>query len=289
MTCSARLPVYALLIGAFVPPRTVLGFLGLQGLTLLALYVLGIAGGIGAAWLAKRTVLRGPTPPFLMEMPPYRWPSWRSAGVRLFDRAKAFVIRAGTFIFVVSLVVWALAYFPRSDEVQTRYDRARAEASSELTGPDLDERLERLDDLEAAAHLEHSVLGHAGRMLEPVFRPLGWDWKLSAAVVASFPAREVVIAVLGTTYAVGSDADDTSLVGQLRSATHPDGSPVFTVPVALGLLVFFAFCLQCVSTLAIMQRETNSWRWPVAAWAAMTGFAWLAAWTTVHVARLWWG
>jgi ferrous iron transport protein B len=289
MTCAARLPVYALLIGAFVPRRTVLGVLNLQGVTLLALYVLGIAGGIGAAWLAKRTVLRGPTPPFLMEMPPYRWPSWKSAGVRLFDRARAFVVRAGTFIFVVSLVVWALAYFPRSGEVDSRYKMARAEAVSELSGQQLEERLQRLDDLESAAHLEHSFLGHAGRLLEPVFRPLGWDWKLSAAVVASFPAREVVVAVLGTTYAVGSEADDTSLVGQLRSATHPDGSPVFTVPVALGLLVFFAFCLQCVSTLAIMQRETNSWRWPIVAWATMTAFAWVAAWATVQVARLWWG
>jgi ferrous iron transport protein B len=289
MTCSARLPVYALLIGAFVPSTTVLGVLNLQGLTLLALYVLGIVGGVGAAWLAKRTVLRGPAPPFLMELPPYRWPSWRSAAYRLFDRAKAFVVRAGTFIFVVSMVVWALAYFPRSETVAVEYEAARVEAASTLAGDALVQRLDRLEDLEAAANLEHSLLGRTGRFLEPLFRPLGWDWKLSAAVVASFPAREVVIAVLGTTYAVGSDADDTSLVGQLRAATHADGSPVFTVPVALGLMVFFAFCMQCVSTLAIMQRETNSWRWPVVAWAAMTALAWIAAWLTVHVAARWWG
>lgn len=289
MTCSARLPVYALLIGAFVPRKTVLGFANLQGLSLLGLYVLGIAGGVGAAWLAKRTVLKGPTPPFLMELPPYRWPSWRSAAYRLFDRARAFVVRAGTFIFVVSLVVWALAYFPRSEAVERQYDTARAEAASALSGDDLEERLDRLENQEAAANLEHSVLGRTGRLLEPLFRPLGWDWKLSAAVVASFPAREVVIAVLGTTYAVGSEADDTSLVTQLRSATHADGSPVFTLPVALGLLVFFAFCMQCVSTLAIMYRETNSWRWPAAAWAAMTALAWLAAWLTVRVTGMWWG
>jgi len=289
MTCSARLPVYALLIGAFVPGTTVLGLLNLQGLTLLALYVLGIVGGIGAAWLAKRTVLRGPAPPFLMELPPYRWPSLRSAAYRLFDRARAFVVRAGTFIFVVSMVVWALAYFPRSETVEWTYEAQRADARASLSGAELEDRLDRIEDLEAAANLEHSLLGRAGRLLEPVFRPLGWDWKLSAAVVASFPAREVVIAVLGTTYAVGSEADEAGLVGQLRTATHPDGSPVFTVPVALGVLVFFAFCLQCVSTLAIMYRETNSWLWPAVAWAAMTALAWIAAWMTVQIAGIWWG
>ncbi len=288
MTCSARLPVYTLLIGAFVPRRTVLGFVNLQGLTLLGLYVLGIAGGVGAAWLAKRTVLKGPTPPFLMELPPYRWPSWRSAAYRLFDRARAFVVRAGTFIFVVSMVVWALAYFPRSEAVEQQFDTARDEAVATLSGAALEERLDRLENIEAAANLEHSLLGRAGRVLEPVFRPLGWDWKLSAAVVASFPAREVVIAVLGTTYAVGSEADESGLIGQLRTATHPDGSPVFTVPVALGVLVFFAFCLQCVSTMAIMYRETNSWRWPAVAWVAMTVLAWIASWLTVHAAGIWW-
>jgi ferrous iron transport protein B len=290
MTCSARLPIYALLIAAFVPRHEFAwGIVNAQGLVLLALYLLGIAGGVGTAWLLKRSLLRGPAPPFLMELPPYRWPSWRSALIRLFDHAKAFVVRAGTYIFVVSLVVWALAYFPRSQEVAATYDGLRRTAASDLSGADLATRLQTLDNREASDQLAQSFLGRAGHLLEPLFAPLGWDWKVSAAVVASFPAREVVVAVLGTTYAVGSDvaADDTGLVTKLRSATHPDGSPVYTLPVALGIMVFFAFCLQCVSTLAIMRRETNSWRWPAGAWLAMTTLAWVAAWFTVHISRWW--
>ena len=289
MTCSARLPVYALLIAAFVPRRSLLwGLVNLQGLVLLALYLLGVAGAVTTALLLKRTVLKGPAPPFLMELPPYRWPRWRSVAVQLGERARAFVVRAGTVIFAVSLGVWALAYFPRPASVAAAFDAARSEARAELDGAGLQQRLDELGDLEAAAYLEQSFLGRSGRLLEPVFRPLGWDWRISAAVVASLPAREVVIAVLGTIYAVGDDAGatDRGLVDRLRAARWPDGRRVLDLPVALGIMVFFAFCLQCVSTMAVMRRETNSWRWPAAAWLGMTSLAWLAAFVTVHLARL---
>ncbi|MFV2072519.1 MAG: ferrous iron transport protein B [Thermoanaerobaculales bacterium] len=287
MTCSARLPVYALLIAALVPNHFYLGgLLSLHGLVLLGLYLLGISGGIGTAWLVKRTLLRGPAPPFLMELPPYRRPSLRSLALRLWDRGRAFVLRAGTVIFAISMVVWALAYFPRSPDVAAPFDASRDAARSDLAGESLEERLQEIGHQEAAEYLEQSFLGRTGHLIEPVFAPLGWDWKISAAVVAAFPAREVVIAVLGTIYAIGGDADDGSLINRLGAGEGPDGTSVLGLPAALGLLVFFAFCLQCAATLAVMRRETNSWRWPAAAWVYMTTLAWSGAWLTYRVATL---
>ncbi len=139
-----------------------------------------------------------------------------------------------------------------------------------MTGTALEDRLAEIGNQAGAAHLEQSWLGRAGHVVEPLFRPLGWDWKVSAAVIASFPAREVVVAVLGTIYAVGDEADEETLAGQLTSARHPDGSPVYTLPMVFGLLLFYAWCLQCAATLAVIRRETNSWRWPVFAWSYMT-------------------
>jgi ferrous iron transport protein B len=139
-----------------------------------------------------------------------------------------------------------------------------------LTGTALEERRAEIGNQAAADHLEQSWLGRAGHSIEPLFRPLGWDWRVSAAVIASFPAREVVVAVLGTIYAVGSEANDETLAGQLRAARHADGSLVYTLPMVLGLLLFYAWCLQCAATLAVIRRETNSWRWPLFAWSYMT-------------------
>jgi len=269
MTCSARLPVYALLIAAFVPKEKV-GWFNLQGLVLLGLYLLGIAGGLVTAWLLKRSALRGPKPHFALALPEFRWPNPQTVAIKLLDRARVFVKRAGTVIFAVAVLIWALAYFPRSDEVTTGLDAAIAQAEATLAGSELEEELARIEHDAAAAQLEQSMLGHAGHFLEPVFRPLGWDWRVSAAVIAGFPAREVVVAVMGTIYAVGEEAEESSLAGKLRSAAWPDGSPVFTLPMVLGLLIFYAWCLQCAATIAVIRRETNSWRWPVFAWFYMT-------------------
>ena len=287
MTCSARLPVYALLIAAFVPRRQVAGILNLQGLVLFGLYLLGILGGVFTAWWLKRTLLKGRTPTFLMELPAYRLPDLKSVLIRIYERIKVFLRRAGTVIFTVAVVVWGLAYFPHSERIDQEYDAAITTASAELTGEALDERVGELENERAAAHLENSALGHIGRAIEPVFHPLGWDWKISAAVVASFPAREVVIAVLGTIYAVGSDVDETDqgLMDRIHAARWPDGRLVYSLPVALGLMVFYAFCLQCVATVATMRRETNSWKWPALAWTYMTGFGYLGALVTYHAAR----
>lgn len=276
MTCSARLPVYALLIAAFVPRRQ-FGPLNLQGLVLFGLYGLGIFGGVGTALLLRRSALRGANPPFILALPEFRMPNLRTVGVKLLDRVRVFMRRAGTVIFMVAVVVWALAYFPRSEQIQTRRAQQVQQAAQTLNGPTLKTRIQQIDNEAAAAHLEQSWLGRAGHLIEPVFRPLGWDWRVSSAVIAGFPAREVVVAVLGTIYAVGNQADEQSLAARLSSATHPDGSPVFTLPMVLGLLVFYAWCLQCAATLAVIRRETNSWRWPVFAWAYMTSLGYAAA------------
>jgi ferrous iron transport protein B len=253
MTCSARLPVYALLIAAFVP-RTQIGFMNLQGLVLFGLYMFGIVMGVLTALLIRKTALRGPRPPFALMLPEFRRPNAQTVFIQLLGRAKVFLYRAGTVIFSVAVVVWALAYYPRPD--------------TELPGD---------EHLAAAAQLEQSWLGRAGHFVEPVFEPLGWDWRVSSAVIAGFPAREVVIAVLGTVYAVGDEADEKTLSGRLQASTWSDGRPVFTLPMVIGLLIFYACCLQCAATLAVIRRETNTWRWPVFAWVYMTAIGYFGA------------
>jgi ferrous iron transport protein B len=175
------------------------------------------------------------------------------------------------------VVVWALAYFPRSDDVNAFVQSEQRAAEAALAGDALDDRLAAIDNRAAAMQLEQSFLGRAGHFVEPVFRPLGWDWRVSAAVIAGFPAREVVVAILGTVYAVGDEADEATLTGRLKTATWPDGSLVFTLPMVIGLLIFYACCLQCAATIAVIRRETNSWRWPVFAWVYMTTIGYAGA------------
>ena len=276
MTCSARLPVYALLIAAFVPQQKV-GVLNLQGLVLFGLYLFGIVMGILTAFLMRQTALRGPKPPFALMLPEFRKPNLQTVLIQLLGRARVFLYRAGTVIFSVAVIVWLLAYFPRADELQPLFDSQRAEAEATLSGEILSAELERIDNAAAAAQLEQSFLGKAGHFVEPVFKPLGWDWRISSAVIAGFPAREVVVAVLGTVYAVGDEADEATLTERLQSSTWPDGTPVFTLPMVIGLLIFYACCLQCAATLAIIRRETNTWRWPVFAWCYMTAIGYVGA------------
>jgi ferrous iron transport protein B len=248
------LPIYALLIAAFVPAQNV-GFLNLQGLVLFGLYMFGIVGGILTALLIRKTALRGPKPSFALMLPEFRRPNIQTVLIQLLGRARVFLYRAGTVIFTVAVLVWALAYYPRATDIDPSLTANQA----------------------AAAQLEQSMLGRAGKFVEPAFEPLGWDWRVSSAVIAGFPAREVVVAVLGTVYAVGDDADEATLSQRLKSATWPDGRLVFTLPMVVGLLIFYACCLQCAATLAVIKRETNSWRWPVFAWVYMTSIGYVGA------------
>jgi len=214
-----------------------------------------------------------------MELPPYRWPRLRSVVLRLVERMRVFLVRAGGIIFTVAVIVWALAYFPHPSAIHHSHERQRLEAAAKLSGDALTKERQEIDNQEAAAFLEQSALGRMGKTVEPLFSPLGWDWKVSAAVIASFPAREVVIAVLGTIYSVGSDVDpaDNSLSNRLQNASWPDGRKVFSFSMALGLMLFYAFCLQCTATVAIIKRETNSWRWAGFAWVYMTTIGYLSA------------
>jgi len=276
MTCSARLPIYALLIAAFVPNKSV-GWMNLQGLVLFGLYILGILGGLGTALLLKSSALKGPKPHFMLALPEFRAPNLQTVAIKLFDRGRIFLKRAGTVIFFVAILVWTLAYFPRMDADE--YTPSKSVASEPMTQAEL-------DHARSAAQMEQSWLGHIGRTIEPVFKPLGWDWRVSSAVLAGFPAREVVVAVMGTIYAVGSEADDQTLSEKLRSARWPDGSPIFTLPMVLGLLVFYAWCLQCAATLATIRRETNTWRWPIFAWVYMTSIGYTGALVIYQVGSL---
>jgi ferrous iron transport protein B len=295
MSCSARLPVYVILIGAVVPAESYLGgIVGLQGLTLLSMYAVGVIVAIGVAWVLKRTILRGETPPFVLELPSYKLPSLRNVLYRMAERGWSFIARAGTVIFAVTIVVWALAYYPRaSDEVAAAIASQRAglaasgASATELAAFDEPDHLERLSD---SLHQQYSYLGRAGKWIEPAVRPLGWDWRIGAAAIASFPAREVVMGVLGVIYQLGPDVDvgeesDQSRLGdQLRAARWDDtGEKVYNLPVALSIMVFFALCAQCAATLAVIRRETNSWRWPVFTFVYMTVLAYIAALITYQV------
>jgi len=269
MTCSARLPIYALLIAAFVPASSI-GWFNLQGLVLFGLYLLGIAGGLVTALLLKSTALRGPKPSFVLALPEFRKPNLQTVAFKLLDRARVFLKRAGTVIFSVAVIVWFLAYFPRAD-YETRI------ISEQQTSGQNTAEIANTENSLAAEQLSQSWLGRMGRWVEPAFIPLGWDWRVSSAVIAGFPAREVVVAVMGTLYSVGSEADEASLSEKLRAAAWPDGRLIFTLPMVLGLLVFYAWCLQCAATVATIRRETNSWRWPIFAWCYMTALGYTGA------------
>lgn len=239
MTCSARLPVYALLISAFVPQRSVWGPIGLQGLVLLGLYLGGAIAALVVAGVLKKTLVRSDGLPFVMELPTYRWPTFRLWASQVLGSAWAFLRRAGTIILAASLVLWVLLSFPRVDAPDT------------------------LEGAEARAYaLERSVAGRLGHAIEPLIAPLGFDWKIGVGLVASLAAREVIVSTLAQVYATGSE-EGAPLREALRADVDPEtGEPVFTPATVAALLVFFVFALQCTSTLAIMRRETNSWRWP---------------------------
>ncbi len=288
MSCSARLPVYLILIAAFIPATTYLGGLvGLQGLVLFAMTSLGALVAIPVAWLLTKTFFKGETPPFVMELPSYKWPSPRIVLNRVYDRGKAFVTRAGTLIFATTIIIWALGYFPG--------DRTELNAiQAEMEDPETSEA--RLDTLNAEHNrisgilIKESYLGQAGQFIEPIVKPLGWDWRIGVGAIASFPAREVIIATLGTIYSLGSDVEtdepDPSLMEEIKASKWPNGEKVYNVPVALSIMVFFALCAECAATLMVIKRETNSWRWPLFTFSYMTVLAYVAALMTYQVGMM---
>lgn len=290
MSCSARLPVYVIMIGAFFPDTPILGGLfTLPALVLFLMYGVGVGVAVPMAWLFKKTIFKGEKPPFILEMPSYKAPQPGTVAKKVYREGKEFIVRAGTLIFAVTILVWALAYFPRSASIAEDFDARRAEVqASGLEGDALDEQLAHLGNLEAGAYLQNSILGRAGHWVEPVFLPLGWDWRIATATIASFPAREIIVATLGTLFNLGADEDEESagLVATLRGATWPDGRPLFNIAVALSIMVFFALCAQCAATLATIKRETGQWRWPALTFVYMTAIAYAGAFVTYQLASL---
>ena len=258
MSCSARLPVYTLLIGTFVPATSLIPGLTLQGATMLAMYLLGTVVALGMAALFKRTLLKGPVRPMILELPPYRWPSLRSLGVSVAQRCQLFLRRAGTVILSLSILLWAMATYPKVADDATRSPEAQQEAQ-----------------------LAHSVLGRIGQGIEPLVRPLGYDWKIGVSIAASFAAREVFVSTMGTIYGVGSE-DETALRERLLAERRADGAPAYTPLIAVGLMVFYVFALMCISTVAVTVREAGGgrigWQWAAIQFAYMLGLAYGAAW-----------
>ena len=275
MSCSARLPVYTLMIATFFAGQTVFGFISLGAVLMLAMYALGISVAIIVAFILKRTVLKAPPPPFIMELPPYRLPNLRTVLQNMLTRAWLFLKRAGTVILAISIILWALMYFPRSSQ----------ETSASITSNEQPTTIN--EPLPESEQLKHSFAGTLGHAIEPVIRPLGFDWKIGVALIASFAAREVLVSTLSIIYNVGKDEDAQSqtLISAVRDAKTDDGRPAWTPLTALTLMVFFVLAMQCMSTIAVVRRETNSWRWPLFMVGYMTGLAYVGSLITYQVGR----
>ncbi len=251
MSCSARLPVYTLLISAFVPRKTVLGFISLQGLTFTGIYFLGMFTAIVVAWIIKKIYPPRTNHSMMMELPPYRVPILSSIGWQIYDRGKSFLTTAGSIILAVSIVLWFLASYPKQ------------EASPHLSSKE---------------KIEQSYAGRLGHAIEPIIRPLGFDWKIGVGLITSFAAREVIISTLSTLYNIEDESKaQTSLARALHNDRYPNGKPVYSFLVALSLMVFYVYAAQCMATFAIVKKETNSWKWPIIMVTYMTSLAYVAS------------
>jgi len=293
MSCSARLPVYTLMIAAFFPGRKIFGFLSIGALLIMAMYLLGIVVAVCVAWVLKRTILKAPTPPLVLELPPYRVPNVLTIFQMMTSRAWLFLKRAGTVILAISIILWALATFPRMAKPEEK-SASLSSPASRTNGSGSQDSIDSQDSTDSKAidpqgeQLRQSYAGRAGRFIEPAIRPLGFDWKMGVALISSFAARETLVSTLSIIYNVGSDEDaqSDSLVNAVRGAKKPDGTPAWTPLVALSMMVFFVLAMQCMSTVAIVRRETNSWRWPLFMVAYMTVLAYIASFITYQGGRL---
>ena len=344
MSCSARLPVYLIFISAFIPDRHLVGqWISLQAAVLLFCYLVGILTAIPAAWIFKKRLARDDQSVFVLELPSYKIPSLRNAFYYVYEQCREFIVRAGTIIFSVSVIIWALAYFPHSSGITNRYeelrktqrvsfqktiipmlvqfDAHRYEATMNfntlLESMTLDDRfdlninaplnesgksinnqianeyakylasLSGLEQKEKSEYLQNSYLGRLGKEIEPLVIPAGWDWRIGMAVLASFPAREIVVSSLGTILTIGHDPgnDTKNLRYAMQNAKKEDGSLLFTIPVVLSILIYFALCCQCAATLATIYKETQSWKWPVFTFGYMTLLAYLGAVFTYQISK----
>lgn len=278
ISCSARIPVFAVLIG-FVVPEIKIGIFNARGLVFMALYLIGILAALIASYVFK-LILKSDEYSFLMlELPEYRKPHWRNVFHTLYVKVSSFVFGVGKIILLVSLVLWFLASFGPSNTMQQAEQNARTEAIS------LKLDTENTTLLIASKKLEASYAGIAGRWIEPAIRPLGFDWKIGIALITSFAAREVFVGTISTLYSIGKDADNLTIKQKMQQEKNADGQPVFTMAVALSLVLFYLFAMQCISTLAAVHRETKSYKWPIIQFAYMTGTAYIMSFIAYHIFR----
>jgi ferrous iron transport protein B len=272
MSCSARLPVFTILVALIVPDDKVLGFFGLQGLAMMGLYLLGFVAAILSAMLMKLIVKTKERSFLMMEMPTYRPPKWSNVGFTILEKTKAFVFEAGKIILAISVILWALASYGPADEME----KAHQAVLAQLNGKAVSET--ELANLEASYKLEHSYAGILGKSLEPAIKPLGYDWKIGIALITSFAAREVFVSTVATIYSLGSTEDESTIRERLQSEINPEtGGPRFTPAVGFSLLVFYTLAMQCMSTLAVVYRETKGWKWPLVQLIYMTVVAYVSA------------
>ena len=271
MSCSARLPVYTILIGLVVPDKTLLIF-NLQGLVLMGLYLLGFFMALAVSWVMNMVVSIKEKTYFLMELPVYRSPRWKNVGITMVEKAKIFVLDAGKVIMIISVVLWAMATFgppARMEAIEMKYARAKQEQPANKLLLERDEQ---------TARLENSFAGIMGHAIEPFIRPLGYDWKIGIALITSFAAREVFVGTMATLYSVGDDQDmDKTLREKMRDAKRIDGTPVYTLATGLSLLIFYVFAMQCMSTMAVVKRETRGWKYPIIQFLYMFVLAYVGA------------
>ncbi len=275
MSCSARLPVYVLLTATVFSGQARFGPLSIGAIVLSSMYALSVLGALGAAAVLRRTVLPGPRPTLVLELPPYRWPLLRNLVATTWTRVRSFLVDAGTIILALTIVLWALLSYPKDAEVEQHYAELRDDVRATLVDPELNRRLELLDAQEAAEQLEHSVAGRLGKVIEPIIEPLGMDWRIGIGVIGAFAAREVFVSTLGIVFGVGGDVDeeDHTLRQRLRAAMRADGTPLMTPLTGIALMVFFVFACQCMSTVAVVRRESGTWRWPLFLVAYMSALA----------------
>ena len=273
-TCSARLPVYAILIALIIPEKKVLGFLSLQGLTLMILYLLGFGMAIFSAFILNKILRIKSKSYFVVEMPSYKIPLFKNVGINVLEKTKSFVFGAGKIILAISIILWFLgSHGPDKD-----FGKSEIIVQKQLDATNVKYSPKQLEDHINAYKLEHSYIGIIGKTIEPVIKPLGYDWKIGIAVVSSFAAREVFVGTLATIYSVESQSDDEATIKeQMKHEVRADGSQLFNFPTGVSLLLFYAFAMQCVSTLAIVKKETNSWKWPIIQLIFMSAFAYLTA------------
>lgn len=271
-TCSARLPVYAIIIGLVIPDEHIFGFLNMQGLTLMLLYLLGFAAAIFSAYILNKILKIKSKTYFVVEMPNYKLPLFKNVGINVIEKTKAFVFGAGKIILAISIVLWFLAsYGPGKDFNEAEKIVTETNSNKPLTS-------EEFENAVASQKLENSYIGIMGKTIEPAISPLGYDWKIGIAIISSFAAREVFVGTLATIYSVGGTDNEGTIKNKMAAEINPaTGQKVFNFASGISLLLFYAFALQCASTLAITKKETNSWKWPVGQLILMSGFAYLVA------------